>query len=787
MRIFVLAFVLGALVLQHASVLPDARPGIVGVAALLGVALVPRSRWPLRRLLLFVAGCSLGIAWPAWRAEMRLADALPLEWEGRDIEVVGLVADLPQPKEAGTRFMFDIERTLTPGARVPEHVSLTWFPERGGEAAPLPKLVPGERWHLTVRLTRVRGLANPHTFDLEPWALERGIRAAGYVRARPAPQRLEARAEGWPYTLHRWRGEIREGMLERLGEARLRGVLVALAIGDQDSIAADDWDVFWRTGVGHLMSISGLHITMLAALAFAIAWRAWARVPALVLRYPARKAATVAGVACALAYTLMTGYAVPAQRTFFMLATVGACLLADRHGSPSRVLALAAFVVLAIDPWAVLSPGFWLSFGAVAAIFYALSLRAGRPGKLQAAFGEQFAVTVGMLPMLVALFQQVSLVSPLANAFAIPVVSLVVVPLTIAGAFLPLPWLLDAAHALMGWVMVPLEVLASLPLAMLESAEPSPWAVASAAVGCAWLLAPRGVPLRSAGVAWLAPLFTAAAPLPGPGEAWLDVLDVGNGLAIVVRTRSHAFMYDTGPSWNADADSGNRIAVPFLRGEGVDRLEGVVVTHADDDHSGGAASIANAREPAWLLSTLRPDNGLHAFFPLSLRCQAGTRWSWDGVEFEILHPAPAVYAQRDRRKENDRGCVMRIAARGASALLTADVEARSEAEMVARDAPALRSTVMLVPHHGSRTSSSPAFLDAVGARVALLSVGYRNRFHHPNEAVMSRYAQRGVEVHRTDREGALHVVLPGDAGGAVAVSGYAASAVRYWSAPRGPP
>ena len=568
-------------------------------------------------------------------------------------------------------------------------------------------------------------------------------------------------------------------MHAHLGDARLRGVLVALAIGDQDSIAADDWEVFWRTGVGHLMSISGLHITMLAGLAFTLAYFAWVRVPALALRIPARKAAVVVGTLAALAYSLMTGYAVPAQRTFVMLAVVALCVLADRHGSPSRVLALAALAVVALDPWAVLSAGFWLSFGAVAAIFYVMALRTGHSGKLQGAVLEQLAVTVVMLPMLMALFQEVSLVSPIANAFAIPLVSLVVVPLTVAGAFLPLPVLLDAAHGLMVGVMAPLEWLAALPWAMLESHAPAAWTIVAAVAGCAWLLAPRGVPLRSAGLVWMAPMFAVLPPAPAPGEAWLDVLDVGNGLAVVVRTASHALAYDTGPTWNADADSGNRIVVPFLRGEGVDRLDGVVVSHADDDHSGGAASIAYSRAPGWLLSPLTAGDSLHAAFMQSTRCEAGQRWRWDGVEFRVLHPAAEVYAETRKRKENDRGCVLRVATAGHSLLLAADVEARSEAEMIARDRAALASEVLLIPHHGSKTSSTAEFIDAVGPRVGLLSVGYRNRFHHPNAAVVARYAMRAVDLHRTDSEGALHVTLPAQSSGAIGIESYAQDA-RYW-------
>ena len=770
MRLFVLAWLAGAIALQREAGLPGFTWGALGLAALLATTFFRNGT--LRAGVVLAAGFLCGFGHGAWRSELRLADELPFRWEGVDIAVTGVVEGLPQVTDANTRFLFDVEGSA--GNVVPRHVALSWYPDR--RVGPAPKIAAGERWSFTLRLKRPRGLANPHAFDFEPWALERGIRATGYVRTAARFERLDARVEGWPYTLHRWRGEIREAMLAQLKEERLRGVLVALAIGDQDAIAADDWEVFWRTGVGHLMSISGLHITMLAALAAALVFAAWVRVPALAVRFPARKAAVVAGLAAAVAYTLLTGYQVPAQRTCLMLTTLAACVLADRHGSPSRMLALAALVVTAVDPWAVLSPGFWLSFGAVASIFYVMSLRAGRRGWLARLAGEQLAVTAAMLPMLLALFQEFSVVSPFANAMAIPVVSLVVVPLAVGGAFLPVPWLLDLAHATMLALMSPLERLADLPLAALESHAPAAWALVAGALGCAWLLAPRGVPMRSLGVVWVAPLFAFAPPVPRMGEAWLDVLDVGNGLAVVVRTARHALLFDAGPGWNADADSGSRIVVPFLRGEGIRTLDGMVISHADDDHSGGAISVAGARAPPWLLSSLRDEDAIHLAFERSSRCEAGQRWTWDGVAFEMLHPAAAVYSETGRRKENDRGCVLKVSTRGASALLAGDVEARAEAELLSRDAAALRATVLVVPHHGSRTSSTPAFVAAVAPEVAVFSVGYRNRFGHPHPTVVARYAQARADLWRTDCEGAIHVQLAHG----VSVRAYAENK-RYWT------
>ena len=783
MRVFALGFVLGTAWLQGEAALPLVRCWPLAVALVLAATLARATM--ARAVLVFSAGCIAGYDLAAWQAEARLGDSLPFAWEGRDVALTGVVCGLPQPGERGTRFLLCVEDVATVGAQVPATVSLSWYAERARgeeEGRAPPGIRAGERWQFTVRLKRPRGLANAHGFDFEPWALERGIRATGYVRVRAGAQRQAEHVFGWPQSLHRLRGNVRDAMNARLANAPLAGVLVALAIGDQDAIAQEHWQVFWRTGVGHLVSISGLHITMLAGLAFAAVVFAWVRVPRLALAVPARKAGAIAGVLAALAYSLVAGYSVPTQRTFIMLGVVAACVLADRHTSPSRVLALAALAVMLIDPWAVLAPGFWLSFGAVAAIFYAVSLRTGRPGTIAGAVTTQLAVTLGMLPMLVALFQEVSLVSPVANAFAIPVVSLVVVPLTLAGAFLPLPLALDLAHWVMEFTMVPLEWLAALPDAVLESHEPAAWALACAVAGSFWLLAPRGVPMCSCGAILFAPLFTVTPPAPPAGAAWIDVLDVGHGLAVVVRTAGHSLVYDAGPTWSADADSGSRVVVPFLRGEGARRLDVLAISHADDDHAGGMASVARSRRPDALLTTLRPDDERHRLAGISRLCMRGVAWEWDGVRFEVLHPDPRALDE-GRRKENDRGCVLRIATRAAVALLTADIEARSEAELLARDRARLRADVLLIPHHGSKTSSTPAFLDAVAPRIALLSAGHRNRFRHPNPAVMERYGARGIDVWRTDLDGALRVQLP--EAGELTVRGQDA-ARRYWTdrAPR---
>ncbi len=799
MRPLVLGLLLGVFALQNMPELPALSweswlgAGLVGLVA--SFWLRARGRiWP-GAMMALCCGLLLGFGYAEWRAETRLADALPRAWEGRDIELNGVVASLPQINERGTRFEFDVDEVATAGARVPQHISLSWYTERAkANAEPKlpPELRPGQRWRLTVRLRRPHGTQNPHGFDFEAWALERNIRATGYVRTQGANTLQDEFVASPDSRIDRIRMAIRDRMNAVLQGQAYRGVLVALAIGEQDAIPGDQWRVFWRTGVGHLMSISGLHITMVASFLYWLVFRFWARVPALALRLPAQRAAVLAGALTALAYSLIAGFSVPTQRTLFMLSAVAIALWTGRTSSPSRILAWAMLAVLLLDPWAVLAPGFWLSFGCVAAIFYVTAHRTGQLSGWRSAVLTQVAVTLGLLPMTLALFQEVSLVSPLANAFAIPLVSLVVVPLTLLGAGLsfigPFDFLLDLAHWLMSVCYWALQWLAQAPDAVWQSHAPGPLAVALALLGCAWCLSPRGMPARWLGAVMMLPLFLVAPLRPARGEFQLSLLDVGQGLATVVRTANYALVYDTGPSWNPDADSGSRIVVPYLRGEGITRLNALIVSHEDDDHSGGAHSVIAARNPEWVLTSVSPEHRSLQGAREVMRCEAGDRWRWDGVDFTILHPTKENYGEaegKNKRKTNNMGCVLKISGAGGSVLMTADIEKKSELELLQRLASEnlrpeeLRADVMIVPHHGSKTSSTGAFLDAVKPGIALLPVGYRNRFRHPNGEVMGRYAERGIFVRRTDEEGALFLTFDA-ASRAPVITSWRNVHRRYW-------
>jgi competence protein ComEC len=774
----------GAWLLQQQPELPGAP--LSSLLAAGGLLLVLRGAHPAvhvaRILVTGAAWFGAGFFWAAALAHVRMADALPVQWEGKDIAIVGTVASLPQRSERSVRFELDVEQVVTEGARTPRRVALSWWKSAAREDTPESGVEPraGERWLLTVRLRRPRGTANPHGFDYEAWLLERNIRATGYVRPRSGNHRIEGMVHRPAYWVEAGREALRQRIKNAAPDGPYAGVLAALGVGDQRAIPADQWQVFTRTGVNHLMSISGLHVTMVSGLAFALVYGLWRRGGRLMLRLPAQKAAALGGLAVAFAYTLLAGFAVPAQRTLYMLAVAAVFLWLGVTSSVATILATALLVVLLLDPWAVLAPGFWLSFGAVAVILFVTVGRVRPRHWLKTWLNVQWAITVGLVPLLLALFQQVSLISPVANAVAIPAVSLVVVPLTLIGMLLPFDFVLQLAHGVMEACGRLLEWMSTAPAAVWQQHAPPAWSVPVAACGALWLLLPRGFPARWLGAVCLLPLFLAPGPELGEGELRLTVLDVGQGLAVVVQTRTHALLYDTGPAFSPEADSGNRIVVPFLRAAGIARLEGLVVSHDDIDHTGGALSVLQALPVDWLLTSLPDMDPLVMLAEQSFRCLAGQQWQWDGVGFEVLYPGPEGYGDGSLR-DNDRSCVLRITAAGGTVLLPADIEQRGESALLQGIPDALRATILVAPHQGSRTSSSPGFVERVKPKVVIFPVGYRNRFGHPHETVVARYRALGSRIYRTDRDGALTLTIRATGSGSAAA--WRATYRRYWQTP----
>ncbi len=753
-------------------------------------------RWRGSRLIVLMlslaCGAMAGAGLAGWRATAYADGALSPQLEGRDLRLTGVVSQMPQHSEIGTRFRFDVETAQWAEASrgavppvVPSRIALAWYGEHSGvweqpverrasTARPVGEVHAGQRWQLTVRLRAPHGNLNPHGFDSELWAWEQGVHAQGHVRvgARdPAPQLL---GTTWLHPIERAREAVRDAVFARVDDRRQAGVIAALVTGDQGAIDRADWDVFRATGVAHLMSISGLHITLFAWFAAHVVGALWRRSSRLMLWLPAQQAALAGGLLLAALYALFSGWGVPSQRTVWMLAAVALLRLTGRRWPWPHVWLLTAAVVVAADPWALLQAGFWLSFVAVAVLFASATAvpgegRVGALTRLRRFFREQWTITLALAPLSLLLFQQVSAVGLVANAIAIPWVTLVITPLAMLGVAVPPLW--DVAAGAVKLFALLLQAFAGLPFATLSMAAPPPWLAAGGVAGGVLLAMRLPWSMRALGLPLLLPVLLWQPVRPAVGEFDLLAADIGQGNAVLVRTATHSLLYDTGPRYGLDSDAGHRVLVPLLRARG-ERLDTLLLSHRDIDHTGGAPAVLATQPQAALLSSIEAGHPLQALRP-ARRCEAGQRWTWDGVDFEVLFPYESDY--RSFTRPNAVSCVLRIGNGRATALLAGDIERLQEAALVART-PGLQADVLLVPHHGSKTSSSEAFLDAVQPRIALVQAGYRSRFGHPAPEVVARYVERGVQVIDSPRCGAAHWASPRPA----EVTCERAHDLRYW-------
>lgn len=747
------AFALGA---TGVLVLP-ALPTPVTLLGLLVCAVLPaacRRRaagWPLAAI--------LGFALAAGEGHRRLDERLNSSLEGTDLEVTGFVASLPVRGVRSLRFDFDI----VSGTRSPLRARLSWY-ERGDAVR------PGDCLRLVLRLKRPRGVVNAAGFDFERYALVQRIAATGYVL-----RVLDAQACAPRPDIDRLRAVIADSIDAGLKPGRIRATVKGLAIGDTRELGDADWDLFRATGTTHLIAISGLHVGLAGAVGSGLAWLLWWLWPRLCLRVPRPQAMAVAALLSAGAYTLIAGATLPTLRTWLTLAAMLAGVLVRREVGWWTRYALALVAVLLCDPLAVLAAGFWLSFGAVAWLILAF----GRGWRPQAWWRRwllpQLGLTLALCPLGLAFFQQASLAAPLVNLLAVPWVTFVVVPvLLLALLCAPLSGLAALLWQLAAWLLLPFDTLVATasnwPLGRWTLPAPTPTSWVLALLGTAMLLAPRGWPGRALGIFGLLPLlWPAADPIP-PGVFELTLLDVGQGQAALVRTATHALLVDTGPEFPDGDDLGDRVLAPTLAQLGVRALDGLIVSHDDLDHAGGTASLRR-RLPVAGIQSSAP-----SVIAGARHCLAGQRWSWDGIDFEILHPPPLL-----PYLGNESSCVLRIAGPGGSALIPGDIGEVIEGRLLREQAEKLDVDLLIAGHHGSAGSSSAAFLAAVSPHEIWYSAGHRNRFRFPRAEVLQRARAVGAAQWSTATAGALHRRI----GAGRATSGARDHLRRWWREPPG--
>ncbi|MDP1771643.1 MAG: DNA internalization-related competence protein ComEC/Rec2 [Methylobacter sp.] len=769
MVVSALSFLAGLMLVQQFPVLPDVKWLIVG-GVVAGIIAWLRY-W---RCLFFV----LGAVWAIVFAMHRLSDRLPEQLEGTEVQVTGTIADLPEQDEKRVRFDFiprDGVYAANPSGtgaaivtksdrQLPTKLRLSWY-------YPDQPIKAGQQWAFTVKLKRVHGTMNPGGFDYERWLFTEGIGATGYVRPDPKPVLL-GRDSAWS-NIAVWRQSITDRLSSTLGNSPSLALIKALTIGDGNSITGQQWEVFRKTGTTHLVVISGSHIGLIAGLVYFLvlklwAWTGW-------LRWSPQRVAAVSAVLVAIFYSGLAGFSVPTQRSVVMLAIAMTAIILQRNTRPFNTLAVALFAVSILDPLAVLAAGFWLSFLAVSLIVYAVSGRLGKLGHVWSAIKLHWVTSVGLSPLLLLFFQQVSLIAPLANLVAVPVISLLVVPLSLLAVIVmfisstlagKLFYLVDAVLQGLWWLLAH---LAEIPLASINHAPPSYWALLFAVPGVLLLLAPVGIPARWLSLVMFLPLVFTDVKKPETGDINMTLLDVGQGLSAVVQTSHHLLVYDTGAKFSEQSDMGQSVLLPFLRSQGITKIDSLIISHGDNDHIGGAASLMRGMDTEQVMTSI--PQKLSGYAPIY--CVAGQSWSWDEVKFTMLSPKQPFVS------ENDNSCVLKIQSEHGAVLLVGDIEAAAESWLVETYGEALKADVLVAPHHGSKTSSTAGFLQAVQPDYVLVPAGYRNQFGHPHKDVLARYRQVNALWLNSADSGAIIVNVENNAW---LVQGMRQTESKYWNA-----
>jgi competence protein ComEC len=760
-----LAFLSGIMLLQNFSILPHlVWAYILIVFSMLFIVLSQSQRSFFKLSAFFI----LGFAWCIIYAHCQSAWVLPGYLEGKTIKITGWIVSIPEADEDRTSFLFSLDQIQSEQATIKLHglVHLSW-------RAPKQKLIAGDEWQLTVRLKKIHGMSNPGGFDFEAWSLQQGIRATGYIYHDDVKL---LKSHWYDYPILRVRQFIYARLCDVLPKSNTSAWIPGLALGIREGISSDNWQILRKTGTNHLMAIAGLHIGFMCSLIYTIFNWSWRQIPKLSLTMPAQHAGGIAAILMALIYSALAGFSLPTQRACFMLVIFFVIALLRRHRMTWHTWGLTLFVVLLMNPLNVLTTSFWLSFGAVAFIIYGMSGRLAPTG-LWWKYGRiQWILTLGLIPLSIWFFQECSFVSFIANTIAIPWVGLLIVPLILLGCLVLLfsiktgGLILSFADQLLSLLWQVLTYLSHLTWASWFHAVPNIYLFMLACAGMVVLLLPAGFPGRWLGLFGLLPFFIYKPLAPALGEAWITLLDVGQGLSAVIQTKQHILVFDTGSHLNDHFDMGESVVLPFLHTLHVHYIDMMVISHRDNDHSGGAKSII-AGLPVLAIKTSSPKlfSNMNASY-----CLQHERWQWDDVYFSFLYPTVDFLG-----RNNNSSCVLKIATKDHQLLLPGDIEKTAEKYLVTETANELSADILVAPHHGSKTSAMNDFIQAVHPKIVLFPVGYRNQYHFPNQVVVNQYKELGAKNYDSVTGGAIQIKLTQNP--ALMPKLYRVSHEHYWN------
>lgn len=750
-------FFVGVLSTQWLEVLPPI--GLLVFLVLLSIAIFKWANW--------LSVICLGFVWAASYAVVIDSARLPSSLEGKEILLQGEVVGLPVIEPKATKFLFKVNSDAASirGVPFPSNIRLSRY-GKGQE------IRSGEHWQFLVKLKRPHGLANPYGFDYEKWLFQNQIGATGYVRKSIENKRISP-ASRWGMSY--WRESLKDYLDASLQGSVQLGVIKALVLGDRSEITGKQWEVFRKTGSSHLIAISGLHIGLVSALIF---WFVrWVCLRIKMLNRVATQSAVVVSLLVAIGYAGLAGFSIPTQRALIMLSVVLGAVYLRRHYTPLHVLSVALLAVIIHNPLSVMSAGFWLSFGAVAVILYGMTGRVKPVSMMSQLIRTQWVVAIGLMPLVLYFFQQLSIVAPLANALAVPWVSFLVAPLLLfalpvglLSSFVSTQGLL-LVDKLIDYLWLFLSALAEFEFSSLSISSASIWAYIIAMIGVILMLLPKGLIPKPSACLLFVPLFFPVKnnPLPN-GDFTVMLLDVGQGLSVSIHTATHTMIFDTGAKYSDKSDLASTVIIPYLHGLQTNNLDLLVVSHGDNDHAGGAKTLLTTLKVNRLLTSV-PElfDGFNAE-----SCVEGMSWQWDGVDFEFLNPSKFSLFEG-----NDASCVLKVSSLSGSILLTGDIEKNTERSLLQYLPEKLQADVLIAPHHGSKTSSTERFIDEVAPGYVLFPVGYRNRFGFPKPTIVDRYKERGIKQFDTANDGALSIKFASNE--PIKIEGFRENNTKFWS------
>jgi competence protein ComEC len=687
---------------------------------------------------IFLFAIGLACLHGSWGLSQRLDHSV-------EAKITGSVIGLPIIEEKSTRFEFQISESSN-AFLVGKHVRLSIY----GEVATLKS---GSRWTFQTLLKPPRSVLNPGGYDFERRALEQNIAAIGHVKKINEAKRLNDSVG-----LDAWREKASRLIQQQTNNPDARFVQ-ALTLGDTRQLSNEDWSVLRIHGLTHLIAISGFHVGLVAGFAALIMRALYFILPWLGRTRPRSHSMALAAMLAAFCYTAIAGFALPTWRTFLMIAVIAVARISRRHSGLAQSIALALIAILLFEPLSVLSAGFWLSFMGV--VWLAICLPAHQSIRqykiqehLRLFFQSQWVALIGLFPLSIWFFGQSSLLAPISNVIGIPLISLLVVPLALFGLFLSLFsvsaatvfWKASASLMAIFWHV--LQSIGDSKLFLMALPEPSLLTLGLALIAALVLLQPRGVPGKALSLCLFLPMLIPSLNRPDNNEVDMSLIDVGQGLSVLIQTKQHTLLYDTGAGIPGKFDRGESIVIPSLQAIGIHKLDRIIISHGDNDHAGGLTSVRGYFSEAKVFG---PEGWRDGSMQACLKAQS---WQWDGVQFEFLHPPPNFPYQR-----NDSSCVLRIQAGNRSILLAGDIGHWIEQRLVKEQAAKINVDVLLVPHHGSETSSTPEFIDAVSPSLALIASGADNRFRHPRPSVLARYQARNIEMAGSVEQGWLRIRL----------------------------